>query len=133
MVKQTIAGMVVLGMLGACASMRGEAPLGVKMGAQSGSGQSGTATLTPQGSSTAVALNVKPGPTGVAQPAHIHEGTCANLNPAPKFGLANVTNGTSSTTVPASLQMLLASPHAINVHASPENVKTYVSCGDIRR
>jgi hypothetical protein len=133
MFKQTMAGIAVVGMLGACASMMKDRPLTVNMAAQSGSGQSGSATLTPQGGSTQVALNIKPGPTGVAQPAHVHEGSCAKLNPAPKYGLANVTNGTSSTTVPAPLETLQATPHAINVHASAENVKTYVSCGDIKR
>ena len=71
-------------------------------------------------------------PKGVAQPAHIHEGSCAKLDPKPKYGLSNVTDGKSSTTVPVSLDTLTKGGLAINVHKSAEDLKTYVACGDIR-
>jgi hypothetical protein len=133
MLREIITGVVVAGAISGCASMQEDRPLNINMAAQSGSGQGGTATLTPTGGSTSVAVKVAPGAAGVGQPAHVHEGTCAKLNPQPNYGLAPVTNGTSTTTVGASLSSLLASPHAINVHKSADDLKTYVSCGDIKR
>ena len=103
----------------------------VKMAAQNKSGESGTAKLTPQGDQTKVDISLK-GAKG-AQPAHIHAGTCAKLDPKPKHGLENVVDGKSSTVVPVKMQDLLSSPNAINVHKSAEDLKTYVACGSIRK
>lgn len=76
-----------------------------------------------------------------AHPAHIHQGTCANLDPNPQYPLNNVTAAApdapfgavevSNTTVDVTLDELLASPHAINVHRSAEDIQTYIACGDI--
>ncbi|HEV2073524.1 MAG TPA: hypothetical protein VGR29_07760 [Thermomicrobiales bacterium] len=41
------------------------------------------------------------------------------------------TAGESTTIVEASLDDILASEHAINVHESPENIQNYIACGDI--
>src|SRR5262249_39829226 len=54
------------------------------------------------------------------------------LNPAPQFSLTEVRNGSSSTTVDGSLQALLATPHAIHMHKSPDELAVYVACADIR-
>jgi len=67
----------------------------------------------------------------VAQPAHIHEGTCANLNPKPLFALKPVVDGKSETIVDVALSQLQSKPHAVNVHKSATEISTYVSCGDI--
>ena len=83
----------------------GQAPLAgaqgqnatVNLATQNNSGVSGTATLTDLGGGrTRVEVTVNGADAG-PQPAHIHEGTCANLNPAPKFPLTSITNGTSTT------------------------------------
>lgn len=104
----------------------------VQLGTQNNSGQSGTATLTDMGNGqTKVVINITPGAVGVAQPAHIHDGTCTNLNPVPKYPLSAVKNGSSETTVNISLSDLLAKPYAINLHKSVADIKTYVACGDI--
>ncbi len=50
---------------------------------QNGSGEKGTVTLTADGDKTIVAVALTGAPAS-AQPAHIHPGSCANLNPAPK-------------------------------------------------
>ena len=84
-----------------------EKPLTVRLGPQNKSGESGTARLTPQGSETRVEIALKGAPKGVTQPAHIHEGTCAKLDPKPKQGLENVVDGKSSTVVPMRLDDLL--------------------------
>jgi hypothetical protein len=103
----------------------------VKLSQQSKSGESGTARLTPMGDKTRVVISLKGAPKGVEQPAHIHEGTCAKLNPAPKYGLENVKDGKSSTEVPVDIKTLTAGKLAINVHKSAQEAKVYVACGNI--
>jgi hypothetical protein len=105
----------------------------VKMGAQNKSGESGSAKLTPEGDQTKVEITLKGGPKGVAQPAHVHEGSCAKLDPKPKYPLSNVVDGKSTTTIPVKLADLQGGNMAINVHKSAEDVKTYVACGDIKK
>ena len=105
-------------------------PVVINLSAQNNSGLSGTATLTDLGGGkTRVELSVT-GPEG-DYPAHIHMGTCANLNPAPQYPLTNVRNGESTTDVDASLAAIQQSPHAINLHKSAQDIATYVACGDI--
>ncbi|HMD02270.1 MAG TPA: hypothetical protein VKG44_04825, partial [Candidatus Baltobacteraceae bacterium] len=53
------------------------------LAAQNGSGETGTVVLTPMGSSTKVDVAIVGAPSGVAQPDHIHPGTCAKLDPKP--------------------------------------------------
>jgi len=65
------------------------------------------------------------------QPAHIHGGTCAQLNPTPDFTLASVTNGSSTTTLQTTLQTLAATPHAVHMHKSADELTVYVACADI--
>lgn len=106
------------------------------------------------------ATPVSGGSQSVPHPAHIHEGTCDNLNPQPLFPLADVqmrggmeldtaspvaspsaTMGTmasgvpvavSVTTVSATLDNLISmTQHAINVHESAENIQNYIACGEI--
>jgi hypothetical protein len=102
----------------------------VKLDAQNNSGESGTATLTPAGDSTKVVLDVKGGEG--TQPTHIHKGTCDKLDPKPSFPLSPVVNGKSETTVKASLKDLTSGSYAINGHKSPQDLKTYVFCGNIK-
>jgi hypothetical protein len=102
----------------------------VTLSAQNNSGLTGRATLTDAGGQTMVQLTLAG--SDEAHPAHIHNGTCANLDPAPLYPLANVQGGMSSTTVPAPLAELTSGSKAINVHRSPSDMQTYVACGDIR-
>jgi uncharacterized cupredoxin-like copper-binding protein len=87
-------------------------------------------------------------------PAHIHKGTCANLDPNPVYPLNDVVPapgtagtpeanpaavgaptalpvGTSVTTLDVKLTDLLASPYAINVNQSAKAIEDYIACGDI--
>jgi hypothetical protein len=102
----------------------------VNLSAQNNFGLTGRATLTDAGNQTMVQLTI----TGSddVHPAHIHNGTCANLDPTPLYPLADVRGGLSSTTVPASLADITSGQKAINVHRSPSDIATYVACGDIR-
>jgi hypothetical protein len=105
----------------------------VRLAQQNKSGESGTARLTPQGDRTKVEINLKGTPKGVSQPAHVHEGSCAKLDPKPKYGLQNVVDGKSTSEVPVSVDTLRGGNLAINVHKSADDIKTYVACGDIRK
>ncbi|MGH3110409.1 MAG: CHRD domain-containing protein [Gaiellaceae bacterium] len=95
-----------------------------------GSDQTGSATLTDAGGQTFVSIEIGE-PVSDSQPAHIHEGTCEELNPTPAFGLENVTGGVSDSTVDVALETLTSGTYAINVHMSDADIETYVSCGDI--
>lgn len=95
-----------------------------------GSGQTGTATLTADGEQTRVVIAVD-SPLSDSQPAHIHEGTCADLTPEPAYGLPNVTAGSSDSTVDVSLDTLTDGDYAINLHMSDDDLATYTSCGEI--
>ena len=77
-------------------------------------------------------------------PAHIHTGTCDALggveypltDAGQQDGDQEGTNpaviiAESTTTIPASLDDLLAEPHALNVHLSADDMGTYVACGDL--
>ena len=93
--------------------------------------ESGTATLKQQGSDVVVTLSMK-NPASAAQPAHIHPGTCAMLNPKPTYPLKNVTDGTSTTTLSnVKLSDLETGGFAINVHKSTSEGAVYVACGNI--
>ena len=105
----------------------------VRLAEQNKSGERGTARFTPQGDKTKVDINLKGAPKGVQQPAHIHEGSCAKLDPKPKYPLQNVVDGKSTSEVPAKLDELMGGNNAINVHKSAEEVKTYVACGDLKK
>jgi hypothetical protein len=101
-------------------------PMTIQIGEQNGSGESGTAKLTPlEGGKTRVEISLKGESKNMTQPAHIHDGSCANLDPD------NVVNGKSTTVVPVGMDELTSGKNAINVHKSTEDIKTYVACGDI--
>jgi hypothetical protein len=98
---------------------------------QNDSGISGTATITPTGTDEFDVLIELAGADAGPQPAHIHPGTCAELDPTPKYPLTNVENGRSETTVQASPLDLISEDLAINVHKSETEAGIYVACGDL--
>ena len=90
----------------------------------------------------------------ITHPAHVHMGTCAELDPNPAYPLDNVgprltddeelpasedikgsltANAVeySQTEIDVNLDDLLAEAHALNVHESDQNVGNYIACGDI--
>ena len=99
---------------------------------QNSSGITGTATLSPTSDGDVeVELEVD-GSDGGPHPAHIHKGSCADLDPNPAFPLEDVVDGRSNTTVSIDIADLTADEYAINVHESPENLDNYVACADVR-
>jgi hypothetical protein len=84
-------------------------------------------------------------PVAQARPAHIHSGNCVDLGDVvlPLTDLtAPVSEGvgqadraipaeSSYTNVPMTLDAILGSDHAINVHLSAERIDTYIACGEL--
>lgn len=114
-------------------TMMKAAPLQIHLLAQNNSGETGTATLMDGTNGLIVKVHMSGGDT-VAQPIHIHKGTCATLDPKPAYPLKTVADGQSETTVPkVTIAQLEKSPYAINVHKSTSDIQTYVACGNIAK
>jgi hypothetical protein len=106
--------------------------LQINMGQQNNSGQAGNASVTDVKGGANVTVNLKSEPKGASEPSHIHKGTCAKLDPAPWKPLTSVVNGKAFTHVPGlTVAELKKGKYAINVHKSANDLKTYVSCGDL--
>jgi hypothetical protein len=104
----------------------------INLGAQNGSKQSGQAFLKDTAGGLSVKVQLKNEPASASEPSHIHQGTCAKLNPVPWKPLSNVVHGVSTTTIAGLTVADIKKAHyAINVHESAANLKKYVSCGDL--
>lgn len=105
--------------------------LSLDLHALNASGQDGKATIAKGSNGTlVVTITLSNEPAGASEPAHIHPGTCADINPVPKVVLSDVVDGKSVTTIPAPS----ATPGArsIVVHkGTGADMSTYVACGDI--
>jgi hypothetical protein len=118
--------------------------LGLLLGASVAAGGTGVLAqdaATPVGDDAAAA----------GRPVHIHSGTCDTLGDvvAPLNDLTLATGGTgadetvvtdtaqaipaeySFSTVPMTIDQILAAEHAINAHESAEDIGTYIACGDL--
>lgn len=125
--------LVALAFLAGCGSGDGESGSGevtVDLAEQNGSGESGTVTLTADGEKTKVVIALE-NPAAVPQPAHIHKGSCDDLDPSPAYGLEIVVDGASTTVVDAALETLQRDAYAINVHKSAAKLDVYVACGNL--
>ena len=131
--KHVALAALALALLAGCGSDNGggSSPATIDLSEQNGSGESGTAMLTADGGKTKVVISLDGAPSGTPQPAHIHKGSCEDLDPTPAYGLANVMDGKTTTEVDAPLDDLRSKDYAINVHKSGTDLKTYVACGDI--
>jgi hypothetical protein len=111
--------------------MMAKAPVTVPLKELNGSGESGRAVLRDTKAGLVVSLTLTGG-KGI-QPAHIHKGSCAKLDPKPWYPLKNVINGTSMTTIPGVTIAEIAGKSAINVHKSLKELPVYVACGDVTK
>jgi len=126
---RAVATLVVLSLATAPAAMADSSGIVVvKMEGMNGSGESGTATLKPSGNKTIVVIKLSGG-SSVEQPAHFHTGTCDKYEPRPLYGLNDVVNGASTTTVNQPIDKLTAGNLIINVHKSYDDIATQTSCG----
>ena len=101
------------------------------LAAQNGSGEAGTVTLTAMGDKTRVDVALVGAPADTPQPAHVHPGPCAKLDPKPKYPLTPVVDGVSTSMIDAPMAALTAGDFAVNVHKSTTEVAKYVACGDL--
>lgn len=99
---------------------------------QNDSGITGEVELSPTSDGTVEVEIELDGSDGGPHPAHIHRGSCADLDPEPAFPLEDVVDGESDTTVEIDLADLTLDEYAVNVHESPENASVYVACADVR-
>jgi hypothetical protein len=106
--------------------------LNIVLGEQNKSGETGSATVTNVPGGVKVDIALKGEVSGASEPAHIHQGTCAKLNPAPYKPLSSVINGRSTTIVHGmTVAQIKKGRFAINVHKSAAQLTHYVSCGDL--
>jgi Cu/Zn superoxide dismutase len=99
---------------------------------QNGSGIGGTVKLEPTSEGQLEVEIELTGSGSGPHPAHIHRGSCADLDPNPAFPLEDVVDGRSKTTVDVTTADLVADEYAVNIHESPANANTYVACADVR-
>ena len=99
---------------------------------QNNSGITGTVAFSPTSEGRIEVEIEVDGSEGGPHPAHIHPGSCADLDPVPKWPLRNVVDGKSKTTIDAELSELTAQEYAVNVHDSLQNADLYVACADVR-
>src|SRR5262245_15092521 len=108
MVRYLSLALALAGLLAAVGMSPAEAagPITVQLTPQNSSGESGTATLTPEGDKTKVVVAINGSPSGVGQPLHVHKGSCTQLDPKPAYGLTTLANGKSETTIDVPLNTL---------------------------
>lgn len=103
----------------------------ITLNEQNDSKESGVATIEEVNGKAIVKINL-PNNSTVAQPAHLHTGAC----PTPggiAYNLTDVVNGKSETKLDVSLTEIKSKlPLALNIHTSASDIKTYVSCGDLK-
>lgn len=108
-------------------------PMTVTLAEQNSSKEMGTAVLKEVNGNTEVTVTMKGQPAGVAQPAHIHKGSCPAVGDvlypltSPKDGAASVTVLKETTIADLKTHPALA----INVHKSAAESNVYVACGNL--
>jgi hypothetical protein len=108
----------------------GEETLSLELVEQNGSGQSGTATLTPaREGSTRIVVELA-NPPAAPQPAHVHDGTCEDIGDvvAP---LESLSEGESESEVMMSLEELGAGNLIVHAHKSEAEFDVSVACAEI--
>ena len=109
--------------------------LTVDLAERNDSGVTGTAVFDDNGDGTTrVRLQLKGGNMDTPRPAHLHDGTCEGTVPTVRYPLENTADGMSVSTVPASIDELLAQKLFLNVHTKVSRVYTLspvIACGDL--
>lgn len=106
------------------------------LAAVGGSGITGTASGTSANDRTTVTVSITGAKAGDTLPWHVHDGTCGAAGP-PIVGDAAAypplvvgADGTATATATITVDLNEARNYIVNVHASPTNLATIVSCGD---
>lgn len=109
---------------------KGGGAVEVSLEEQEDSGITGDVTFEDEGDATMVKLSLDGADEDKSYAAHVHEGTCDELDPAPKYPLESATGGTSETSVDVAADELTDGEFAVNVHDADDPEK-YVACGNI--
>lgn len=97
-----------------------------------GSGEHGTATLTPHGTSLIISIQMVGLPPETIQYAHFHKGTCEHIESPVVYELQPIRNGRSTTTLESvSLDMLLRGTYSILIHKTSSHTSPHVACGTV--
>lgn len=100
------------------------------------------------GGVTGTAQDATPSASGHLHPAHIHLGSCQELDPNPTYMLTDLalptgasdaaTDGAtaipverSTTTVDDTIENLRTGGYAINIHQSVDDIGVYIACGNL--
>lgn len=103
----------------------------IRLNPQGDLGRPGTLVLTEENGRAKILIGLGGGASSVAQPAHIHTGTCAEMGEV-KYSLSNVVAGASQTVLDVGMDYLLNQrPLSVNVHKSAAELNISVSCGDL--
>lgn len=104
--------------------------LSLELTEENGSGQSGTAFISPVDSERARIVMEVDHPPDVSQPAHVHPGPCGNLGD-PVAALESLVDGRSETIVPMSLAELQRGGLVVHAHKSEAEFEISVACAAI--
>jgi hypothetical protein len=129
--RTLFAGAAITAITCAAAAASDPSTLTIKLYAQNRPGQTGTAMFEQIPGGVTIVVKMPGGQNG-SQPIHIHTGTCAALDPAPKYALTNIVQGSSTTTIPGiTLGALVEGQYVIDVHESSADITKYVACASI--
>ncbi len=96
------------------------------------SSQSGIAILKEKDGKTEIKIIATSGePNNDPQPVHVHFGWCDSALGTVHYPLNDVVAGESTTLIDATLATLRDGNHAINLHLSYPEIRSYTACGDI--
>jgi len=120
--------------------MAGMTQYSANLAAMNGSTVHGTATVHSMAAGQqTVQLQISGGTPGATYPWHIHTGSCADGmtpvvgNGASYTALGTSGDGTASLTATIPVTLDPNQRYHVNVHASPTDMGTIVSCGDLTR
>lgn len=129
--RTSVTLLAILLALAPAVSAGAERSVTVRIASMNGTGESGTATFTPEGDKTLIVVDLNNAPS-VHQPSHLHDGTCEDYSPAPAYPLADVVGGKSRTLVNERFERLVSGRYILNVHKSYDDIATQAACSVVR-
>lgn len=120
--------------VGACGGSDGDESgggiLSLDLTEENGSGQSGTAVISPVDAGRARIVMEIDHPPNVPQPAHVHPGPCGDIGD-PVAALESLVDGHSETIVPMSVAELRRGGLVVHAHKSEAEFEISVACVEI--